>query len=405
MRLGIDASNLRTGGGVTHIVELLEAARPQELGITKVVLWAGQQTLRQLPERMDKPWLEYVHEPLLDRSLPARLYWQRVKLPRLARQHCDCLFVPGGSFSGAFRPFVTMSRNMLPFESREWSRYGFSWMAAKMFLLRFSQSRSLRNADGVIFLTEYARSVVTPMAGLPTAERNAAGRNNAQLVIPHGVHPRFFREPREQRLIAQFSPDRPFNLLYVSKVEPYKHQWRVVEAMGMLRQRKLPVTLSLVGEAACSASARRLKETIRKVDPHGEFIHQLGNVPHAKLPDFYHNADGFVFASSCENLPNILLEAMASGLPIACSDHGPMPEVLGPAGVYFNPECTAELAAAMQLLVEDRALRQYFAETAYERAQRYSWERCASETFSYLALTASAWPRHYGEALEPVRLH
>src|SRR6185295_7433551 len=133
------------------------------------------------------PWLERIHEPMLDRSLPARLYWQRVKLPQLAREHCDCLFVPGGSFNGAFRPFITMSRNMLPFESAEWRRYGFSWMAAKMFLLRFSQSRSLRNADGVIFLTEYARSVVARTAGL-----DAAGRNGAQLVVPHGVNSRFF---------------------------------------------------------------------------------------------------------------------------------------------------------------------------------------------------------------------
>jgi len=391
MRLGIDASNIRTGGGITHIVELLEAARPYEHGITKVTVWAGGQTAKLLPRR---PWLEVVHEPMLDRSLPARLYWQRVRLPQLARQHCDCLFVPGGSFGGRFHPFVTMSRNMLPFEGCEWRRYGFSWMAAKMFLLRFSQSRSLRNADGVIFLTEYARSVVARMAGLDGPQR----------VIPHGVHPRFFLEPREQKPISQFSLGRPFTLLYVSKLEPYKHQWRVVEAIGMLKN-KLPIALCLVGDGVCMTSTRRLRETLRRVDPHEEFIHWLGDVPHEKLPDCYHNADGFIFASSCENLPNILLEAMAAGLPVACSDRGPMPEVLGPAGVYFNPERTAEIAAAVQLLVEDRALRQYFADTAHARARQYSWERCANETFAHLAAVVSSRPRAVGEALKPVSIH
>jgi len=304
------------------------------------------------------------------------------------------LFVPGGRGGGGFRPFVTMSRNMLPFEGREWRRYGCSWMAAKMFLLRFGQSRSLRNADGRIFLTEYARSVVARQAGL----------EGSQPVIPHGVHPRFFRAPREQKPISQFSLGRPFTLLYVSKVEPYKHQWRVVEAIGMLKKR-LPIALCLVGDGVCRTSTRRLRETLRRVDPHGEFIQWLGDVPHERLPDCYHNADGFVFASSCENLPNILLEAMAAGLPIACSDRGPMPEVLGPAGVYFNPERAVEIAAAIQLLAEDRALRQSFAGAAHARARQYSWERCADETFAHLAAVASAQPQPVREALKPVSIH
>lgn len=372
MRLGIDASNLRSGGGITHIVELLAAARPQEHGIAKVVIWASGDTLKKLPSQ---PWLDCIHEPMLDQSLPVRLYWQRFKLPNLARQSCDLLFAPGGSSSGRFRPFITMSRNMLPFESTEWRRYGFSWMAAKMFLLKFSQSRSLREADGVIFLTEYARTVV----------KQAARLGGSQLVIPHGINQRFFCPPRKQKPIDQYSTDNPFKLLYVSKVEPYKHQWRVVEAVAELRRRGLPIALELVGEPECAMAGQWLRNSIQRNDPDGQFIRHLGGAPHSELPGLYHNADAFIFASSCENLPNILLEAMAAGLPIASSNHGPMPEVLGAAGVYFNSESPAQLESAIQLLAEDRKLRQYFAETAYIQAQRYSWQRCANETFSYLA--------------------
>ncbi len=157
-----------------------------------------------------------------------------------------------------------------------------------------------------------------------------------------------------------------------------------------------------MGGPECPASTQKLKETISRVDPHGQFILHAGDVPHAEVPACYHSADAFVFASSCENLPNIMLEAMAAGLPIACSNLGPMPEVLGPAGVYFDPEHPAEIAAAIQLLVEDRALRQYFAESAYAQAKNYSWERCASETFSYLVATASLQTHSYREALEPL---
>jgi glycosyltransferase involved in cell wall biosynthesis len=375
MRLGIDASNLRTGGGLTHIVELLRAAKPLEYGFTQVVIWAGRDTLKQIPR---KPWLECVHEPMLDRALPVRLYWQKVRLSRLARQACDYLFVPGGSYTGTFKPFATMSQNLLPFETAEWRRYGFSWAAAKFLLLRLSQARTLRAGDGVIFLTEYARSVVTQAINL----------NGPQPIVPFGLSRSFYLQPRTQRPITTYSFQEPYRFLYVSKVEPYKHHWHVVEAVARLRQQGVPLVLDLIGGPEYPSAMRRLKEVCTRFDAPGDFIHYLGQVPHTQLADYYHRADAFIFASSCENLPNILLEAMAAGLPIACSERGPMPEVLGNAGVYFDPEQPGDIARALQFLIEDPVRRENYSRSAYERAQLYSWERCARETFSYLAEVA-----------------
>ena len=371
MRLGIDASNIRTGGGLTHLAELLGAAQPHEHGITRIVIWAGQRTLEQLPVRT---WLEPKYEPLLDQPLPLRLYWQKVKLPRLAEQSCDCLFVPGGSYSGSFRPVVTMSRNLLPYDPAERRRFGVSWMRAKLCLLRVSQTKSLRDADGVIFLSEYASWAV----------RQAANIGGWHPIIPHGVNKQFYLAPRFQRSIDEYSSDNPFKLLYVSKVEPYKHQWNVVEAVALLRRAGVPVSLELIGGQESPAAWRRLVQVIGRVDPRSEFIHYLGHVPYHDLAAFYHQADGFVFASSCENLPNILLEAMAAGLPIACSNFGPMPEVLGDAGIYFNPERPEEIARMLQTLIEAPDLRRYYGQSGHERAQLYSWERCAGETLSYI---------------------
>ncbi len=67
-----------------------------------------------------------------------------------------------------------------------------------------------------------------------------------------------------------------------------------------------------------------------------------------------------------------------------------MPEMLGDAGVYFNPERAGEIARALRSLIEDHALRERRAWSAYDRAQLYSWERCARETFSYLAEVAQS---------------
>ena len=87
-------------------------------------------------------------------------------------------------------------------------------------------------------------------------------------------------------------------------------------------------------------------------------------------------------------MPNILLESMAAGLPIACSNLGPMPEMLGDAGVYFNPEQPDEIAAAIRKLLESSELRANLAELAFQQAQLYSWERCAQETFDFLSQIA-----------------
>jgi glycosyltransferase involved in cell wall biosynthesis len=67
-----------------------------------------------------------------------------------------------------------------------------------------------------------------------------------------------------------------------------------------------------------------------------------------------------------------------------------MPEVLGEGGVYFNPEDPATIAAAVERLITDPALRVEVARTANARAQQFSWARCASETWSFLRANVPA---------------
>lgn len=371
--LGIDASNVRGGGGITHLVELLRAADPQRHGFGQVIVWAGSSTLAAIDGR---PWLRKQDDPLLDRSLPVREYWKRFKLPKLAvAANCNVLFVPGGSDASGFRPMVTMSRNLLPFEWPEMRRYGLSWPTLKNALLHFTQSRTFRSADGLIFLTNYAQDIVM----------KSAGRGAARLaVIPHGIEDRFCRPPRPQRGIEDYSTDDPIKLLYVSIVEVYKHQWRVAEAVADLRRSGIPVTLDLVGPAYPPA-LKKLQQTLRRVDPEQAFIRYRGALPHDSLHELYATADISLFASSCENMPNILLEAMAGGLPIACSNRGPMPEILGDGAAYFDPEDPKDIVKALRVLIESPELRLANANAAFARSKKYSWSRCADETLGFIA--------------------
>jgi glycosyltransferase involved in cell wall biosynthesis len=108
------------------------------------------------------------------------------------------------------------------------------------------------------------------------------------------------------------------------------------------------------------------------------------------LVERYRAADAFVFASACENMPNSLLEAMAGGLAIACSGRRPMTDILGDAGVYFDPDASASIAAAMSRLMHDDALRARLGAAAHARARPYDWTRCAHDTFAFLAGIAAA---------------
>lgn len=361
---------------MTHLLELLSSAQPAEFGIGRVVVWGGQTILNALA---DRPWLDKRNPPALDKGLLQRSLWQRYCLSQLARDAgCDVLFVPGGSYAGNFHPVVTMSRNMLPFEWRELKRYGFSLLTLKLLLLRLTQSRSYRNADGLIFLTEYARQTVLRITGALTAKTTA---------IPHGLNPRFTQTPKPQRDISDYDEENPYRVLYVSIIDQYKHQWNVVEAIAVLRQEGIPVVLDLVGPAYPRA-VKRLNETLVRLKADETWINYHGAIPFNSLHLRYAQADLGLFASSCENMPNILLETMASGLPIACSSYGPMPEILGAGGVYFNPEQPADIALALRTLIKSPKLRRELAQLSYQSAQQYSWARCGMETFSFLATVA-----------------
>jgi glycosyltransferase involved in cell wall biosynthesis len=378
MILGIDASNIRGGGGVTHLIELLGLAEPGRSGFEKVVIWGGDKTLERIS---DKPWLKKVNHPALNQGLLRRTIWQRFYLSRHSeKEKCDVLFVPGGSYSGRFKPVVLMSQNLLPFELRESGRYKWSFLWIKFLLLRKVQSRSFKNANGVIFLTEYARDAVEKVTG------KLQGKT---CVIPHGISTRFMKSPKEQRSINDYSESDPLRILYVSIVDQYKHQWNVVEAVHALRRLGFAVSLELVGPAYPPA-LDRLKRVMNSFDPDESWAHYIGSVSYDVLHRIYARADIGVFASTCENLPIILLETMGAGLPIACSGYGPMPEVLGDAGIYFDPEKPYELTSALGTLVASPELRAEKAAAGYQRCLRYNWPQSAEKTFDFLSAIADS---------------
>ncbi|MCF8196953.1 MAG: glycosyltransferase family 4 protein [Polynucleobacter sp.] len=371
MILGIDAFNLSFGGGVTHLIEVLRNADPQKFGFQKVIIWGNSSTLMKIE---DRPWLCKKPLSVLDGGVMRRLLWHKFELKSLAKNaQCNILFSPGGTALSGFYPSVTMCRNMLPFEWREIHRLGFRLQSLKLLLLRWIQLISFQRASGLIFLTAYARNSITKLVRLAS---------DRVTTIPHGISLDFFMSPRPQSPISQYSVESPYTLVYVSKTDLYKHQDKLVYAVGKLQNQGYPLRLILVGPRG--SGALNLEAAMNKVDPKGLFISYLGSIPYNKINRHYQSADLGVFASTCENMPNILIELMASGLPIACSSSGPMPEVLGEGGEYFEPEILESIVSCLKGLIDSPERREQISNLSFKGAERFSWKNCADATFSFL---------------------
>ena len=374
MKLGIDAFNISSGGGLTHLKEFISAAKPEAHGFSEIYLWGNADLLSKIE---NKQWLVKINEPLLNHNVFFRLFWHMFKAKALfIQKDCDIVLAPGGTSLSGFKPSVTMCRNMLPFEWTELFRYGFSIKIIKLILLRFLQIHSFTKTDGLIFLSKYAKKIVS--------KSFKSGKKNI-ITIPHGVSPIFFNTS-SKKIKSRFSNKEPIHLVYVSNISPYKHQWNVVKAIYQLRQKGLDVDIDLIGKK--EEGMHLLNKAIKKYDPKGEFVFFKGEVEHKNLYSSLSKADIGVFASSCENLPNNLLEIMAAGLPIACSNMGPMPEILKDTGEYFNPLSSEDIKLTIKKLITSSQLRKDLGIKAALRASLFTWENCADNTLKFLSKVA-----------------
>ncbi len=371
MIVGIDASNIRSGGGVTHLLNLLKYIDFNANNIELIVVWSCDKTIKKIQKNSK---IVVANVSLLNRNLFFRMFWQRWLLPHeIVKNNCDILFSPGGILPASTPvPSVTLSQNLLPFENRERRRFSFfSFMRYKLYFIKVMQIRSMQKANGLIFLSDYARKTILPL--LSAQERFITK-------IPHGIESRFFNDCMQE---VSENSDKIFRFLYVSTIDVYKHQLNVAKAIAELRRKNFPVCIDFIG-GAYRPEKNRLMKYFRDIDPGKLFLHYRGEIPFEELHSVYTSSDAFVFASSCENLPNILIEAMASGLPIVCSNRGPMPEILKKCGLYFNPEDPQDIADRLIELIENPSARKKMSSCSFLESQKYSWEYTAKETFSFI---------------------
>lgn len=230
--------------------------------------------------------------------------------------------------------------------------------------------RSARRADFVVADSENTRNDVICLLGVPPERVE---------VVPGGVDPSFAPVEDPDRLAAVRAHlgvgDHPF-ILAVGVIEPRKNLRLLFDAYQLLRDRRaIPHRLVVVGRRGwlwedIVAHAER--------SPYRDDIRFVGFVPEGDIAAVYSAADVFAFPSLYEGFGLPPLEAMACGTPVVASRSSSLPEVVGEAGLLVDPHSVDELAAALEQLIEDQALRAELRRRGLERAGHFTWEAAAA---------------------------
>ena len=191
---------------------------------------------------------------------------------------------------------------------------------------------------------------------------------------------RFRPQPEEEIARVRAAYNLPEEMvLFVGINKPHKNLVRLVEAFGRLLQQGSGASLVLAGPWD-----ERYPETKQAIDNLGaqDRVMILGPVADADLPALYAAATVFVLPSQYEGFGLPVLEAMACGAPVACSDTSSLPEIAGDAALTFDPFDVNAIVEAIGRLLGDGELRTQIARAGTEQAARFTWEKTAAQTLA-----------------------
>ncbi len=263
------------------------------------------------------------------------------------------------------RPAIVTVYDLIPLLLPEHS----SWRAR--FFFRWTMWLALRSAEQVIAISEATRRDLLAHFWFPPERVQT---------IPLAADPAFRPQPPTSEAAVRARHGLPERfVLYVGSNKPHKNLVTLVEAWG------IAVSQGGLGESVLAVAGpwdpRYEEARLRARDARLEdSVHWLGPVPLAELPALYAAATAFAFPSLYEGFGLPVLEAMACGTPVICSNTSSLPEVAGDAALLVDARDASALAAAIQQVLADEELHRQMQERGLAQAARHSWERNAEQT-------------------------
>jgi glycosyltransferase involved in cell wall biosynthesis len=389
MRIGVNVLYLIPGavGGTEIYLRSLLGALAEIDRVNEYLIFTNRETAHDLAPPACN--FHLIPQPVPAQSRPARILWEQIVLPVLAaRRHLDVMLNPGFTaplFCGC--PQVTVFHDL---QHKRHPEY-FRWFDLPFWnLLLFWSAHVSRR---ILAVSAATASDLQEIYRLPESRID---------IVPHGVDPVFFklaelRHDHSLTVVAQKAgvdstqvtePRRRTErfLLAVSTLHPHKNLDGLLQAFAIFRQSHPDFRLIVCGlHGFFTGPLHDLRDQLGL----REAVDFPGWIPRQDLYELYARAWAFVYPSLFEGFGLPVLEALAAGVPAACSNIEPVASVAGDAALQFDPRDREAMLQALLRIAGDEQLRQRLAETGPRRAAEYSWKETAAKTLDSLSHAAS----------------
>ena len=374
MRIAINALSAVAGGGVTYLNQLFKhlSAIDRENEYLVITTKKGKKVL----------YADYKNFCVLSFKIPSlsivtRLLWEQLYLWYILKVYkADVLYSPAniGLIFQSF-PTIVMIQTVAPFDYEMIKKQNI-YYRLKFNLLRILTSLSIKKARNVIFISDKAKKELSHYYKLHDSKTFLIYHGKSELFKPD-LDSRRLMEIKQKYGLDEF-------LLYVSNIYKYKNFFELIHAFSLIKDKINPnLKLVLVGKNFDDQYTESLKTFVINEGMEDRIIF-YGHVPYEEVPYFYAMCRLFLYPSTCENCPNILIEAMACGSPIVSSNLEPMPEICQDAAVYFDPFNPQDIAEKIQTVLKNNNLLQDLRLRSLKRADYFSWEETAKKTLQVL---------------------
>jgi glycosyltransferase involved in cell wall biosynthesis len=389
MRVGINALSITpklTGGGTTYILELLNHISRMDSQNNYFLFIRKDSKHIFLPYQDDLRLVSIPMTPYL--SIPFRIITELLFMPLLAWWYkLDVLFCPGDSIP-IWSPCVSIMviQNLLHLHRSDilplYKRRNQSLLTIRIWFwyYEFITIYSALKADKIITVSENAKQEIVNILRIKGSKIS---------VVYHGVDTHFKADTEkssgDRESIASYSLNGDY-ILYVGAMAPHKNVENLILALYLLKKR-YSISLQLVIAGGSHPNHISYLQSIAdKLSVSGQ-LKFLGYIPNRQLPSLYRQAKVFVILSLCESFGLPIIEAMACGCPVICSDVSSLPEIAGDAATLVDPEDPLQVAEAIKLILEKDKYRNSMINMGLSRAKEFSWERAASQTISIIEQT------------------
>ncbi|MEO0093415.1 MAG: glycosyltransferase [candidate division WOR-3 bacterium] len=307
-----------------------------------------------------------------------RIFWEQFILPwQLLYYRIDLLFTPSVAI-----PFlvptktVTVIHDMIPFH-RSITKY----TPLRSFYIQTMTKWAVKRSDTVIAVSENTKREIVRFCSVPQSKI---------FVALEGVSPQYHKidsESELKKIRAKYNlPDR--FILFVGTQEPGKNLPRLIEAFFVAKKiNSIPHKLVIVGAYGWGKKlGKTLPASIANTFLSNEVFFP-GYIQEEDLPLIYNQSELFVFPSLYEGFGLPVLEAMACGVPVICSNLSSLPEIAGDAAILVNPYNTSEIADAIVKVLNDNTLQAEMIRKGFAQVKKFNWQQCANAILNTFKFT------------------